>query len=196
MFQSNEYDDSGVCLEDPECSVTASTVENGEGCSEAEIMLRCEGAPSILFDGVIGIERLQDVDLSQYYTWRQQYISRPYVAMYFVPPLVEIPNITLYFYHKGGDIQAPSAINICFSSSLGDPCNSMEQPTRPRIKEGVIVWPVTLTNVTSIEYLRIDMKHIHPEHEQDYIFLSEVRVAERLQGSYVYIIGCCIVANC
>ena len=150
-----------MCLEDPQCSITAGTVENGEGCSEAEIMLGCEGAPSILFDGVIGMERLQDADLLQYYTWRQQYTSRPYVAMYFDPPLVEIPNITLYFYHEGGDIQVPSAINICFSSSLEIPCNSIEPPTRPRGERGMIVWPVTLTNVTSIGFLRIDMEHIY-----------------------------------
>ena len=46
------------------------------------------------------------------------------------------------------------------------------------------------TNATSVTYLRIDMGLLppHDEHPQDYIFLSEIRVAERLQVINSY--GC------
>ena len=63
----------------------------------------------------------------------------------------------------------------------------------PDPDRGVVVYSVMLpTNTTSVTYLRIDMELLPPnnEHPRDYIFLSEIRVAERLQGSDVYSIGC------
>ena len=112
--------------------------------------------------------------------------------MSFNPPLEELPNITLYFYHSGGDIQAGISLSMCFSRSPDyGPCNRIEVPQLTDPDNGVVVRVVTLpTNATSVTYLRIDMELLppHDEHPQDFIFLSEIRVAERLQGSHVYII--------
>ena len=96
---------------------------------------------------------------------------------------MEIPYITLYFYRRG-DVQVPF-ITMCYSRSLNHtPCNSIELSERPRVRDGVVVWPVTLpTDVTSVTYLRIDIQHEDDDEEEEYIFLSEIRVAERLQGS-------------
>ena len=108
--------------------------------------------------------------------------------MSFDPPLVEIPNITLYFLHAEGQIQATISISICFSRSPDfNPCNHIEVPQLSDPSIGVVVHSVMLpTNTTSVTYLRIDMELLPPRdrHPQDYIFLSEIRVAERLQGTY------------
>ena len=106
----------------------------------------------------------------------------------------ELFNITLYFYHQGGDIRVEISLSMCFSKSLDyNPCHDIEVPDIPDPDIGMVVHSVMLaTNTTSVTYLRIDIELLppHDEHPQDYIFLSEIRVAERLQGSDVYIIGC------
>ena len=104
------------------------------GCgkiNQNEGQLKCNGSTSILFDGAIGGPPLDDKDLLQYYMWKQELTPRPCVGMYFVPPLEEIPNITLYFYHTGDDIQGSMAINImmCFlRPPLDSDCNTIEVP--------------------------------------------------------------------
>ena len=155
---------------------------------QALILLQCEGPSSTLFDGAIGREiphRPEGIDLLQHYTWEQQIIPKPFVAMSFNPPLVELPNITMYFYRRILDIRVP-LITMCFSRSLNfTPCHNIELPERPRVSKGVVVWPMTLlTNVTSVTYLRIDMQY-DDDDEDDFIFLSEIRIAERLQGTYM-----------
>ena len=187
VFQSNVFDEEEYVLRDPQCNVTTGDRKRD---SEGGASLTCMGASSVLFDGVIGQDRPERMELLQYYTWRQEYTPRPYVAMSFDPPLVEIPNITLYFYRRG-HIQAPF-ITMCFSRSLNHtPCSNIELPRRPSLHDGVIVWPVTLpTDVTSVTYLRINMQHEDDE-EDDYIFLSEIRVAERLQGLWSYVLLNC-----
>ena len=177
VLQSNAFDDDEqYVLRDPHCSNVAV-----DGGSEGGTLLTCTGPSSVLFDGVIGQDRPQRTELLQYYTWEQESTPRPYISMSFDPPLVELPNITLYFYRRG-DVRAP-LITMCFSRFLNyTPCDNIELSRRQRIRgDGVVVWPVTLpTDVTSVTFLRIDM-----EHEEDYIFLSEIRVAERLQGLVV-----------
>ena len=187
VFTSNQYADDIEPIQNPECKN-----------NQSKGVFTCPGSTSILFDGVIGGPLSDDEDLLQYYTWRQELTPMPYVAMNFDPPLVEVPNITLYFYHTGDNIQGSIAINIamCFLSSLD--CNTIEVPQLSDPSIGVVVHPVMLpTNTTSVKYLRINLELLpsHNEHLKDYIFLSEIRVAERLQGSDVYIIGCSCNVN-
>ena len=110
--------------------------------------------------------------------------------MSFDPPLEQLPNITLYFYQAGGQIQAGISMSVCFSRSPDYyPCNRIEVIELPEPANGVAVYPVMLpTNTTSVTYLRIDMELLppHDEHPWDFIFLSEIRVAERLQGINSY----------
>ena len=181
VLPSNQYDGGIEPIQDPQCA-------NNEG------LLTCPGPLSILFDRVIGRPLSDDEDLLQFYTWRRQFTPRPYVAMSFNPPLEELPNITLYFLHAGGQIQAAISLSMCFSRSPNYiPCHDIEVPDILDPERGVVVHSVMLpTNTTPVTYLRIDMELLPPndEHPRDYIFLSEIRVAERLQGSHVYIIGC------
>ena len=181
IFPSNQYDDDIETIQDPQCQSISG-------------LLTCPVSTSILFDGVIGGPLPDDEDLLQFYTWRQEFTPRPYVAMSFDPPLEELPNITLYFLHAGRQIQAEISLSMCFSRSLDyNPCHNIEVPDIPDPDRGVVVHSVMLpTNTTSVTYLRIDMELLPPHNEnpQDYIFLSEIRVAERLQGSDVYINGC------
>jgi len=108
--------------------------------------------------GIVGrdiSERPENTDLLQHYTWQQDIIPNPYVAMTFNPPLVELPTVTMYFYQEGRlDIRAP-LISMCFSRSLNfTPCNPIELSERPRFDNGVVVWPVTLlTKATSVTYV-------------------------------------------
>ena len=179
VLQSNEYDDNEqYVLRDPHCSNAAV-----DGGSESGTLLTCTGPSSVLFDGVIGQDRPQRTELLQYYTWQQEFTPRPYISMSFDPPLTELSNITLYFYQRGS-VRAP-LITMCFSRLLNyTPCNDIELSERQRIRDGVVVWPVTLpTDVTSVTFLRIHMQQEDDDEEDDYIFLSEITVAERLQGS-------------
>ena len=174
VLPSNQYDDDVVPIQDPQCIGTTA-------------FLTCPGPPSILFDGVIGESSISIDDLLQFYTWRQEFTPRPYIATSFDPPLEELSNITLYFYHEGGDIQAAISLSMCFSRSLDfNPCHDIEVPDIPDPERGVVVYSVMLpANTTSVTYLRIDMELLPPHngHPQDHIFLSEIRVAERLQGT-------------
>ena len=173
VLPPNQFDDDIEPLQDLQCTTLQS-------------LLSCPGRPSILFDGVIGQSFDEDEDLRQYYTWRRGSTPRPYVAMAFTPPLEQLPNITLYFYHAGGQIQAGISLSMCFSRSPDyNPCNRIEVPQLTDPGNRTVVYPVMLpTNATSVTYLRIDMELLppHDEHPQDFIFLSEIRVAERLQG--------------
>ena len=179
IFQSNVYDEEQYVLRDPQCN---DTMGDRKSNSDGGASLTCTGPSSVLFDGVIGQDNPKRTELLQYYTWEQEDTPSPYVSMSFDPPLVEIPNITLYFYRRG-DVRAPF-ITMCYSRSLNHtPCNSIELSERPRVRDGVVVWLVTLpTDVTLVKYLRIDMQHEDDDDEDDFIFLSEIRVAERLQG--------------
>ena len=189
ILQSNAFDeddeDEQYLLRDPHCSNGAM-----DGGSESGTLLTCTGPSSVLFDGVIGQDRPEHTELLQYYTWQQEFTPRPYISMSFDPPLVELPNITLYFYQRG-DIRAP-LITMCFSRFLNyTPCDNIELSERQRIRDGVVVWPVMLpTDVTSVTFLRIDMEHEDDDEEDDYIFLSEIRVAERLQG---FVVTCTVI---
>ena len=194
VFQSNQYDSDLQCLEDPWCSTVSPSI-NKKRSSGDQALLICPGPSSPLFDGVIGrdIGGFSDplnTDLLRHYTWQEGITPNPYVAMSFDPPLVEIPNITMYFYREGIlDIRAPF-ISMCFSRSPNfSPCNIIQLPPRPRLNNGVVVWPITLlTNATSVTYLRIDVQHERDDVTNDFIFLSEIRVAERLQGIVVCVL--------
>ena len=186
IFQSNQYDNNLQCLQDPQCSRVISRDDRKRG-SVSQVLLACAGPSSALFDGVTGreIPRIpENTDLLRHYTWHQAFISNPYVAMSFNPPLVELPNITMYFYrNRILDIRVP-LITMCFSRSLNfSTCNNIEITERPRLSSGVVIWPVTLlTNATSVTYLRINMQHVDDDDNDDFIFLSELRIAERVQG--------------
>ena len=121
----------------------------------------------------------------RHYTWQQEITPSPYVAMSFNRPLKEIFNITMHFYREGRlDIRQPS-ITMCFSTSLDfDSCNDIELPQLPRPSNGVVVLSMTLPrNITSVRHLRIDMEY----DREIWIFLSEIRVSERLRGTAI----CC-----
>ena len=190
VFQSNQYDSNLQCLEDPQCSTVVPSTNKKRSSGDQRLLL-CPGPSSPLFDGVIGRDiggggnEPQDTDLLRHYTWQQGITPNPYVAMSFDPPLVEIPNITMYFYHEGRlDIQPPF-ISMCFSRSLSfSTSNTIQLPSRSGLLNNrVLVWPITLlTNATSVMYLRIDMQHEDDDDSDEFIFLSEIRVAERLQG--------------
>ena len=96
VFQSNAFDQNGqYVLRDPHCNNVAV-----DGGSEGGTLFTCTGPSSVLFDRVIGQDRPEHTELLQYYTWQQEFTPRPYVSMSFDPPLVEIPNITFYFYQR------------------------------------------------------------------------------------------------
>ena len=204
VFQSNQYDSNLQCLEDPQCSTVLSTEK--KRCSRDQALLICPGPSSPLFDGVIGrdigsgFSIPQDTDLLRHYTWQQGITPNPYVAMSFDPPLVEVTNVTMYFYHEGRLDIEPPIISMCFSRSQNfSPCNTIQLPSRPGgLNNRVLVWPITLlTNATSVTYLRIDMRH-EDDNSDEFIFLSEIRVAERLQGTVLSVLLAVElhVANC
>ena len=178
-------------LEDLLCDRLGSTENNKKRNSGDQVLLRCSGPSSTLFDGSIGRNigggdsMPQAIDLLLHYTWKQGDTPNPYVAMFFNQPLVELPNITMYFYHQSRlDIQPPF-LSMCFSRSLTyTPCINIGLPERPdRLNNRVLEWPVTLlTNATSVTFLRIDMWYEDSDDSDQFIFLSEIRVAERLQG--------------
>lgn len=191
VFQSNQYDSNLPCLNDPQCSRLASTDDDKKRSSEGQALLICPGPSSPLFDGIIGRDIggggavPEEIDLLRHYTWQQGITPNPYVAMSFDLPLEEVSNVTMYFYHEGRLGVQPPFISMCFSRSLNfSPCTNIQLPPRPdRLDNRVLVWPIPLlTNITSVTYLRIDMQHEDDDDSDEFIFLSEIRIAERLQG--------------
>ena len=190
VFESNQYDSDLPHLEDSQCRSTLSS------SGDNPLLLTCEGSSSTLFDGIIGRElegglsfRPEETDLMRHYTWQQEYTPNPNVRMTFDPALVELPNVIMYFYQKGR-VRVPH-ITMCYSQThnINACTNDIELPSRPQIDGGVVEWPVTLlTNVTSVTYLEINMGYDRND-DNDFIFLSEIRIAERLQGTYIYTIG-------
>ena len=195
IFQSNQFDSNFQCLQDPQCRRVVSQDDKRRSSGEQRL-LSCAGPNSTLFDGVIGrrdITRVRDfeqADFLQHYTWQQDITPNPTIEMSFNVPLVEVPNITMYFFREGR-VRVPR-ISMCFSRTLNfSPCNDIVLSERPTIINGLVVWPIPLlTNATSVTYLRIAIQYDRND-TNEFTFLSEIRVAERLQGtSYVYIIGC------
>ena len=180
LFQSNQmqYDGNVGNLQDPQCSVTGNSTQNGT-------LLKCAGPSSTLFDEIIGT---QISDLLQYYIWQQAITPRPYVAMSFNPPLEEIHNITLYFYRQL-IIRVPF-VSACISTSPDHtPCDKMEFLENVELHSTMEVWLMKLlTNATSVTYLRIDMQY--DRYDDDvFIFLSEIRI----QRTYLTIIICSVL---
>ena len=183
ISQSNQFDSNFQCLQDDQCVGASQTEFN---CSGEQLLL-CTGPNSTLFDGIIGRGKrrgsFEQIDISRHYTWQPNITASPSIAMSFDVPLVELPNITLYFLHEKR-IRVPD-VSMCFSRNLNFiPCNNINLPDRPRgIDDGVVEWPITLrTNATSVRYLRINF-HYNRHDVDDLIFLSEIRISERLQGS-------------
>ena len=200
VYQSNQFDSNFQCLQDDQCK---RVISNAKKRSSGERrLLTCVGPNSTLFNGITGRdirrEDFEQTDYLQHYTWQQDITPNPIIEMFFFVPLVELSNVTLYFF-RDGPIQVPR-VTMCFSSSLNFvPCNNIDLPNRPGgLQNGVIEWPITLlTNATSVIYLRINFQFDN-ENENDFIFLSEIRIAERLKGSYVanYICHCSYIIEC
>ena len=194
IFESNQFDSNFQCLQDPQCRRVVFSLpqddddDDKKRSSGDQTLLSCGGPNSTLFDGVIGrrgISRARDfeqADFLQHYTWQQDITPEPSIEMSFNVPLVEVPNITMYFFREGR-VRVPR-ISMCFSRTLNfSPCNDIELPNRPGgLNNGLVVWPITLlTNATSVTYLRIDMQYDRND-DNEFTFLSEIRIAERLQG--------------
>ena len=75
-------------------------------------------------------------------------------------------------------------VSMCLRNLNFIPCNDIALPNIPEeLQNGVVEWPITLpTNVTSVTYLRIDFQYDSIA-DDEFIFLSEIRIAEKLQGS-------------
>ena len=190
IYQSNQYDSNFQFLQDDQCArVISPTPDDGIKRNSGEHrFLLCLGPNTTLFDGVIGrdIERrdFEQTDISRHYTWQQDITPSPRIEISFNIPLEELLNVTLYFF-RDGPIRIPR-VSMCFSRNLNaNPCNRINLPIRPeRFDNGVVEWPMTLlTNATSVRYLRINLEYEREDVEDDFIFLSEVRIAERLKGS-------------
>ena len=190
IFESNQFDSNFQCLQDPQCSRFALPQDDDKKRNSGDqTLLTCTGPNSTLFNGVVGrnLRRTDDFeqgDFLRHYTWQQDITSNPTIEMFFNVPLVEVPNITMYFYREG-QVRVPR-ISMCFSRTLSfSPCDDIELPNGPG-RLGMIrlvVWPISLlTNVTSVTYLRINIFYDSDE-EDEFIFLSEIRIAERLQGT-------------
>ena len=190
IYQSNQYDSNFQCLQDDWCARVISF--NKKRSSTEQRFLACLGPNSTLFDGVIGrdtidsINQFEQADFFRHYTWHQEITPSPIIEMSFSVPLVELPNVTLYFFRRtGGNRVNIPHVSMCFSRNLNFiPCNDIPLPGIPEgLQNGVVEWLITLsTNVTSVTYLRIDFQYVS-DNDNEYIFLSEVRIAERLQGS-------------
>ena len=163
-----------------------------------QTLLSCGGPNSTLFDGVIGrrgisrAREFEQADFLQYYTWQQNIIPEPRIEMSFNVPLVEIPNITMYFFR--GRVRVP-LISMCFSRTLNSVlCNDINLPNsgdRPEgLENGLVVWPIQLlTNVTSVTYLKIDMQYDRNDIPMSLLSSAgEIRITERLQGIVVCIL--------
>ena len=194
IFELNQFDSNFQCLQDPQCRrvVFPLPQDDKKRSSGEQRVLSCGGPNSTLFDGVIGrrgislVRDFEQADFLQHYTWRRGITPEPRIEMSFNVPLVEVPNITMYFYREG-NVRVPH-ISMCFSRTLNfTPCNDIDLPNRPAgLQNGLVVWPIPLlTNATSVTYLRIDMQYDRTSDGVNvFIFLSEIRVAERLQGTY------------
>ena len=186
IFESNQFDSNFRCLQDPQCSVVFQPDDKKRNSGD-QTLLRCAGPNSTLFDGVVGrnLQRTDDFeqeDFLRHYTWQQDITPNPRIEMSFNVPLVEVPNITMYFFRQGR-VRVPR-IRMCFSRTLNfSPCDDIVLPNRPGgLRDGPVVWPITLlTNVTSVTYLRIIIQYDRDD-DNEFTFLSEIRIAERLQG--------------
>ena len=203
IYQSNQYNRNFQCLQDDRCAIVVpSTQDDRKRSSGEQTLLRCLGPNSTLFDGIIGrdtidhVNEFEQTDYSQHYTWHQDITSNPNIEMLFSVPLVELTNVTLYFFRREGRsrVNIPR-VSMCFSRNLNfRPCINILLPGIPEelLQNGVVEWLIKLpTNVTSVTYLRINFQY-DSNNEDEYIFLSEVRIAERSQGIVactVYIIG-------
>ena len=189
IYQSNQFDSNFQCLQDPQCRIILAQSSRKRNSGE-QTLLTCAGPNSTLFDGVIGRDLLRTDDFEQgdflrHYTWQQEITPNPRIEMVFDVPLVEVPNITMYFFREGR-IRVPR-ISMCFSRTLNFlPCDDIELPNRTRgLDNGLVVWPIPLlTNVTSVTYLRISTQYDRDIDDNEFTFLSEIRIAERLQGNY------------
>ena len=193
IYQSNQYDINFQCLQDDQCRRTIPTQDDDRKRSGREQrLLTCVGPNSTLFDGIIGrdtidhVNQFEQTDYSRYYTWHQDITPNPNIEMTFSAPLEELPNVTLYFFRRTGGVQVNlPLVSMCFSRNLNFiPCNDITLPSMPgELRNGVVEWLIALpANVTSVTYLRIDFQYDSND-EDEYIFLSEIRIAERLQGS-------------
>ena len=195
LFKSNRYNSSLSYLQDHQC-ITVQSVDIGNAINDSEgqsiggesTLLRCT-QPSALFDGKIGrkIPILPENDgLLKHYTWKKEITPNPIVAMKFVKPLVELTNITLYFYKKASMKVHLPYVKLCVSNSsdLITRCIQVEFPPRTWFTDGVVAWPITLlTPVKSVIFLEISFQY-QLESIHQWIFLSEVRVGERvIQGN-------------
>jgi len=180
----------------------ASNDSEGQSTGGESTLLRCT-QPSALFDGKIGRKSPilpENDDLLNYYTWQKEITPNPFVAMKFVKPLVELTNITLYFYKQANfKINLPF-VSLCVSTSNGSTTRCISV-VGPRFTDGVVAWPIVLlTPAKSVTFLEISFQY-QLESTHQWIFLSEVRVGERVkQGNMqrtVPVIGCIIaIATC
>ena len=197
IYESNQYDSNFRCLQDPQCSRVVQPDDKKRNSGD-QTLLRCVGPNSTLFDGVAGrdLRRTDDFeqgDFLRHYTWQQDITPNPRIEMSFNVPLVEVPNITMYFYREGR-VRVPR-ITMCFSRTPNSfPCDDIVLPNRPGgLDNGLVVWPIPLlTNVTSVTYLRINTQYDRGD-DNEFTFLSEIRIAERLQGIAVCI---SLMRNC
>ena len=195
LFKSNRYDGSLSYLQDHRC-ISVQSVDIGNAINDSEgqstggesALLRCT-QPSALFDGKVGrkIPILpENGDLLKHYTWLKEITPNPFIAMKFAKPLVELTNITLYFYKQANfKINLPF-VSLCVSTSsdLTTRCISV---VGPRFTDGVVAWPIILlTPAKSVTFLEISFQY-QLESIHQWIFLSEVRVGERvIQGNMLH----------
>ena len=200
IYESNQYSNF-QCLQDPQCSRVVFPQDDKKRNSGDQTLLSCVGPNSTLFDGVVGrnlrrTDDFEEEDFLRHYIWQQDITPNPSIEMSFNIPLVEVPNITMYFYREGR-VRVPR-ITMCFSRTLNSfPCDDIVLPNRPGgLDNGLVVWPIPLlTNVTSVTYLRINTQYDRDD-DNDFNFLSEIRIAERLQGIAVCISLDIVMHNC
>ena len=195
IYQSNQYDT------DSDSDRNFQSLQDDQCSSLTQGLLICTGLNSALFDGVVGrdtidhVNEFEQTDFSRHYTWHQDITPNPRIEMSFNVPLVELLNVTLYFFRRtgGSRVNIPH-VSMCFSRNQSlNPCNDIDLPNRPGgLENGVVEWVLTLlSDVTSVESLRINFQYDSND-EDEYIFLSEVRIAERrgIVVWTVYIIRC------
>ena len=199
IYQSNQYDSNFQCLQDDRCVIAVPpTQDNKKRSSGERILLTCSGPNSTLFDGTIGrdtidhVDDFEQADYSRHYTWHQDITPNPSIEMSFSEPLVELTNVTLYFFRRSGGARVNiPGVSMCFSRNLNfRPCINISLPGIPGgLQNGVVEWVITLpANTTSVTYLRINFQYDSND-EDEYIFLSEIRIAEKLQGTVACTFG-------